>query len=71
MDHQLVLSNLKFVGRKLSYDLEGFPGMNPGQKMFVSLSMFDIQRKNRGYSICQIVQNNGLLTRLGTLKERM
>ena len=28
--------------------------------MFFDLSMLDIQRENKGYSICQIVRNNGL-----------
>ena len=36
----------------------GFPQMTPGQKMFFNL--FDIQWENKGYSICQIVQNNNL-----------
>ena len=39
--------------------------MIPGQKMFFNLSMFDIQRENKGYSICQIVQNNDLPIRSG------
>ena len=49
-------------GRKLSCDLGGFPEMTLGQKMFFNLSMFNIQWENKGYSICQIVQNNNLPT---------
>ena len=34
--------------------------MTTGRKMFFDLSIFDIQWENKGYSICQIVQNNDL-----------
>ena len=34
--------------------------MIPGRKTFIDQSMFDIQCKNKGRSICQIVQNNDL-----------
>ena len=34
--------------------------MTQGQKMFFDLSLVDIQWKKKGYSICQIVQNNDL-----------
>ena len=34
--------------------------MTPRQKMFFDLSIVDIQSENKGYSICQIVQNNDL-----------
>ena len=34
--------------------------MTPGWKMFFDLSMFDIQWEHKGYSMCQILQNNNL-----------
>ena len=49
-------------GRKLSCDLGEFPEMTLGRKMFFNLSMLNIQWENKGYSICQIVQNNNLPT---------
>ena len=57
-----------FAGRrqwcKLSRDHGGFPEMTPRQKMFFDLSIVDIQSENKGYSICQIVQNNDLPIRV-------
>ena len=46
--------------RRLSCDLKGFLEMTPERKMFFELSIFDIQRENKGYSICQILHNNDL-----------
>ena len=43
--------------------------MTPGQKIFFDLSMFDMQWRNEGYSICQIMQNNDLPKCLFCLKE--
>ena len=72
MDYRLVFKNFKIV--KLQFlmtvendvtchvNLKVFPEMTPVRKMFFVLSIFDIQWENKGYSICQIVQNNGLPT---------
>ena len=45
---------------KLSRDFGGFPEMIPERKVFNHLSLFDTQWENKGYSVCQIVQDNGL-----------
>ena len=68
MNYCLVLPNFKIVklqflvtvDNDVSCLLDGFPEMTPGRKMFFVLSMFDTQRENKRYSICQIVQNNDL-----------
>ena len=68
MNYCLVLPNFKIVKLQflVTVDndvrclLDGFPEMTPGRKMFFVLSMFDTQRENKRYSICQIVQNNDL-----------
>ena len=46
--------------RRLSCDLKGFLEMTPERKMFFDLSISDVQRENKGYSICQILHNNDL-----------
>ena len=48
--------------RKMSRDLGRFPELTPGRRMFSDLPMLDIQWEDKGYSICQIVQNNDLPT---------
>ena len=48
--------------RKLSLDHGCFPEMIPRWKMFLGLSILDIQWENQCYSISQILQNNDLPT---------
>ena len=70
MDYQFVLSDLNVINLQflLTVDndvschvtLGDFQKWPQDKKMFFDLSMFDIQWENKGYSICQIVQNNDL-----------
>ena len=57
-------SNILRTVNDWSRILVQFPDMSPGLKRFFDLSMLDIQEESKGYSICQIEQNNDLPKRV-------